>query len=47
VGIGILTKQGLPRLNDVFLVKGLAANLISISQLCDLGIQVNFTNHEC
>ncbi len=26
VGIGNLTKQGLPRLNDVLLVKGLAAN---------------------
>jgi len=31
VGIGNLTKQGLPRLNDVLLVKGLATNLISIN----------------
>ena len=47
VGIGNLTKQGLPRLNDVLLVKGLTANLISISQPCDLGLQVNFTKPEC
>ena len=38
VGIGNLIKHGLPRLNNVLLVKGLAANLISISQLCDQGL---------
>jgi len=47
VGIGNLIKQGLPRLDDVLLVKGLTANLISISQLCNLGLQVNFTKSEC
>ena len=47
LGIGNLTKKGLPRLNDVLLVKWLAANLISISQLCDLGLHVNFTKPEC
>jgi len=47
VGIGNLTKQGLPRLDDVLLVKGLTANLISISQLCDVGLQGNFTKPEC
>jgi len=47
VGIGNLAKQGLQRLNDVLLVEGLASNLISISQLCDLGLQVNFTKPEC
>jgi hypothetical protein len=47
VGIGNLIKQGLPRLDDVLLAKGLTANLISISQLCDLGLQVNFTKPEC
>jgi len=46
VGIGNLTKQGLPRLDDVLLVKGLTANLINISQLFDLGLQVNFTKLE-
>ena len=47
VGTGNLIKHGLPRLDDVLLVKGLTANLISISQLCDLGLQVNFTKPEC
>ena len=47
VGVGNLIKQGLPRHDDVLLVKGLTANLISISQLCDLGLQVNFTKPEC
>jgi hypothetical protein len=31
----------------VLLVKGLTANLISISQLCDQGFKVNFTKSEC
>ena len=35
VGIGDLVSEGSPRLNNVLFVKGLAANLISISQLCD------------
>jgi len=47
VRIGNLIKHGLPRLDDVLRVKGLTANLISISQLCDLGLQVNFTKPEC
>jgi len=47
VGIGNLVKHGFPRLDDVLLVKGLTVNLISISQLCDLGLQVNFTKPEC
>ena len=46
VGIGNLIKHGLPRLDDVLLVKGLTANLISISQLCDLGLEVSFTKPE-
>jgi hypothetical protein len=33
VGICNLVKHGVPRLDDVLLVKGLTANLISISQL--------------
>jgi len=47
VGIGNLIKHGLPRLDDVLLVKGLTTNLISISQLCDLGLQVKLTKPEC
>ncbi|MCH86966.1 gag-pol polyprotein, partial [Trifolium medium] len=46
-GIGKLTNNGLPNLDNVLLVKGLTANLISISQLCDQGIKVNFTKSEC
>jgi hypothetical protein len=47
VGIGKLVKKGLPRLDNVLLVKGLTANLISISQLCDQGMKVNSTQSEC
>ena len=35
VGRGLLDVPGLPKLEDVLLVEGLKANLISISQLCD------------
>ena len=28
-------------------VKGITTNLISISQLCDQGLKVNFTESEC
>src|ERR1051325_9030882 len=46
-GIGNSNWSGVPSLNGVLLVKGLAANLISISQLCDMGLTVNFTKSEC
>ncbi|CAJ2641400.1 unnamed protein product [Trifolium pratense] len=46
-GIGRLIDHGLPKLENVLLVKGLTANLISISQLCDQGMKVNFTKNEC
>jgi hypothetical protein len=46
-GIGRLHNSGLPKLDDVLLVKGLKANLISISQLCDQGLKVDFTKNEC
>ena len=46
-GIGRLANVGQPDLDDVLLVKGLTANLISISQLCDQGMKVNFTKGEC
>jgi len=42
-GVGKLVCTGLPRLDDVLLLKGLTANLISISQLCDQGLKFNFT----
>jgi hypothetical protein len=47
LGIGNLINCDLPKLDNVLLVKGLTANLISISQLCDQGMKVNFTKSEC
>jgi hypothetical protein len=47
LGIGNLINSDLPKLDNVLLVKGLTANLISISQLCDQGMKVNFTKFEC
>jgi hypothetical protein len=47
LGIGKLINNGLPKLDNVLLVKGLTANLISIRQLCDQGMKVNFTQSEC
>ena len=46
-GVGKLDCPGVPNLDGVLLVNGLTANLISISQLCDLGFKVNFTKSEC
>lgn len=37
---------GFPYLDDVLLVEGLAANFISISQLSDQGLNVNFNKTE-
>ena len=47
VGIEDLINHGLPNLENMVLVKGLKANLISISQLCDQGMKVNFTKSKC
>ena len=41
------TVESRPPLKDVFFVKGLKANLISISQLCDEGLMVQFTSRDC
>ena len=46
-GIGKLCRTGSPLLDDVLLVEGLTANLISISQLCDQGLEVRFSLEEC
>ncbi|MCH79544.1 gag-protease polyprotein [Trifolium medium] len=46
-GIGRLSTNGVPKLDNVLLVKGITTNLISISQLCDQGMKVNFTKSEC
>ena len=46
-GIGKLVRTGSPLLDDVLLVEGLTANMISISQLCDQGLEVRFSKEEC
>ena len=38
---------GLPVFEDVWCVDGLKANLLSISQICDNGLNVLFTKYEC
>jgi len=37
----------LPKLENILLVKGLVSNLISISQLCDQELEVNFNKTKC
>ena len=39
--------NGLPKLENVFLVEGLFTNLISITQLCDQGMEANFDRFGC
>jgi hypothetical protein len=46
-GIERLASSGLRCVNDFLLVEGQTANLISISQLCDQGLIVNFNKSEC
>ena len=46
-GIGIVDIPGLPVFEDVWYVDGLKANLLSISQICDNGLNVLFTKYEC
>ncbi|MCI44845.1 gag-pol polyprotein, partial [Trifolium medium] len=46
-GIGKLASPGSLCLDDVLLVEGLTANLISISQHCEQGLNVHFNNSEC
>ena len=47
LGIGNLINHELPKLDNVLLVKGLTFNLISISQLCDQGMELHFNKSEC
>ena len=47
VGKCNIRSQGLPNLTDVLLVKGLKANLISISHLYDAQHQLQFSKTEC
>ena len=46
-GIGTVDIPGLPVFKDVWYVNGLKANLLSISQICDNGLNVLFTKYEC
>ena len=46
-GIGIVDIPGLPIFEDVWYVDGLKANLLSISQICDNGLNVLFIKYEC
>ena len=45
-GIGTVDIPGLPVSEDVWYVDGLKANLLSISQICDNGLNVLFTKYE-
>ena len=44
--IGTMDIPGLPVFKDVWYVDGLKANLLSISQICDNGLNVLFTKYE-
>ncbi|MCH81187.1 gag-pol polyprotein, partial [Trifolium medium] len=46
-GIGRLASPDSRCLDDLLLVEGLAANFISISQLCEQSLNVQFNNSEC
>ena len=46
-GVGMMESADLPRLINVYFVDGLRANLISVSQLCDEGLEVIFNRKEC
>ena len=46
-GIGIVDIPGLLVFEDVWYVDGLKANLLSINQICDNGLNVLFTKYEC
>ena len=47
LGSGSLKFPGMPKLKNVLLVNGLKVNLISISQLCDENLLVQFTKESC
>ncbi|KAG9451567.1 hypothetical protein H6P81_011532 [Aristolochia fimbriata] len=47
IGRGRLKVVGLQKLENVILVNGLKANLLSISQLCDQNLHVRFTKEGC
>ena len=46
-GIGTIGILGLPMFEYVWFMNGLKANLLSINQICDNGLNVLFTKGEC
>ncbi|XP_050217661.1 uncharacterized protein LOC126668514 [Mercurialis annua] len=47
VGIGKIGNSSSPSIENVWLVNGLKHNLLSVSQLCDKGYNVNFDSKAC
>ena len=47
MGTGSLIIPGLSKLRDVIVVEGVTINLISVSQLCDKDLFVEFTKDKC
>ena len=47
LGRGNLNVDNFPRFKNVLHVDGLKANLISINQICDLNLNVNFDREKC
>ena len=47
LGKGIIDIPRLPLLNDVLYIKGLKANLLSITQICDEDFLVQFSKKGC
>ncbi|XP_057432974.1 uncharacterized protein LOC130725802 [Lotus japonicus] len=47
IGSGKLDSRTSPELSEVLLEEGLTANLISISQICDLELNVTFSKYGC
>ena len=46
-GVGNISINPYPPIDDVIFVKGLKYNLFSISQLCDSGLDVSFNKEGC
>lgn len=46
-GIGNVLINNDTSINDVYYVEGLKYNLLSVSQICDSGLQVEFSSYEC
>ena len=47
IGIGTVGNPNNPLINNVLLVDGLKHNLLSISQLCDIGYKIVFEKDAC